>query len=367
MDVRRFSYWESELPPAPLTRELPLRVDVLIVGAGLMGRWLAYFLGKLPKPPRVLVIERDRFSYGASTRNAGFLTCGQISEMMADALESGFEAVLENLRRRREGVAIVRSELPELELDECGSTDYDAVNEETRAFISRINGGLGEPLYSVRAAQLGGEARQDVFNSADAGLHPVRLMRLLQSRSSAEFAFGVQAEQVADGTARLALPGGMHEVRYSRAFLCVNAFARDLDASSQVKPARGQIILTSPVQSRTDRTLGYLDRGYDYFRFVDGRLLIGGGRQHFDSEATGDLTPTQEVRDYLKQVAARVIGHENWQVEQHWAGVMGFPQGRHIGGNPRRQIDEQTEFIAGFGGMGVALTPAYARQIALQI
>lgn len=366
MDVRNFSYWEAELPPAPPPRELPSRVDVLIVGAGFMGRWLAYFLSRLPRPPRVLVIERDRFSYGASTRNAGFLTCGQVSEMMADAKDFSVDAVLENLRMRLHGIRIVREEFPELEVDACGSTDYDEVTDETREFIRRANQAAGEDLYSVRAARIGGDVRQAVYNRADGGLHPVRLLRLLQGRSGAEFAFGVRAESVADGVARLSTPGGVHEVRYSRAFICVNAFARDLDASSIVQPARGQIIITSPVQCRTDKTLGYLDRGYDYFRFVDGRLLIGGGRQHFESEATGELKPTEDVLAYLKQTAARVIGHQDWQVEHHWAGVMGFPKGRHLGGSPRRRIDESTEVVAGFGGMGVALTPAFAREIATE-
>src|SRR5690606_23176675 len=129
MDVRNFSYWEAELPPAPPPRELPSRVDVLIVGAGFMGRWLAYFLSRRPRRPRVLVIERARFSYGASTRDAGCLTCGQVSEMMADAKDFSVDAVLENLRMRLHGIRIVREEFPELEVDACGSTDYAEVTD----------------------------------------------------------------------------------------------------------------------------------------------------------------------------------------------------------------------------------------------
>ena len=115
MEMRRFSYWESELPPEPLPpRDLPRRVDRLIVGAGFMGRWLAYFLSKRAQPARTLVIDRDRFSYGASSRNAGFLTCGQVSEMLSDVQHAGIDSredldnmVLGHLRAWRDGHADV--------------------------------------------------------------------------------------------------------------------------------------------------------------------------------------------------------------------------------------------------------------------
>lgn len=367
--MRRYSYWESELPPeVPPPSELPARVDVLIVGAGFMGRWLAWFLSKLSNPPRTLVIERDRFSYGASTRNAGFLTCGQASEMLADAAEVGIDRVLETFLLRRKGIALVRGEFPGLELDECGSTDYDEVTQQTRELVTALNRAAGEEVYSVRTAQLGDDVRPVVFNRADAGVHPVRLLRALQDGVAAEYAFGVKLLRIGDGTATLATASTQHELRYSRAFVCVNAFAGELDASSPVQPGRGQVIVTSPVQTQTDQTLGYLNHGYDYFRFVDGRLLLGGGRHIFRAaESTRELEGTPAVRDYLQQLAQSIVGNSHWQIDHHWAGIMGFIGGSHLGGSPRRSVDASTEYVAGFGGMGVALAPVYAQQIAQEL
>jgi gamma-glutamylputrescine oxidase len=364
--ARQFSYWEDELPPAPETPgDLPGRVDVLVVGAGLMGRWLAYFLGKSRSGLSVLVIDRDRFCYGASTRNAGFLTCGQVSEMLADEQQSGQGAVIENFLLRREGVALVRAELPRLALEECGSFDYDPVTDDHHAMISALNRAAGADIYSVRQANFGGEAVTAVFNSSDAGLHPVRLMRELEgSAAGARFAHGVEARQVAKGRALLAVNGREHELAYDRAFLCVNAFARNLDASSDVQPGRGQVILTSPVKAATSRALGYLNRGYEYFRFVGDRLLLGGGREALgQAESTDEIATTDAAREYLTQTARRVLGHDDFEVERHWAGIMGFKGGAHLGGNPHQRLDDRTEVVAGFGGMGVALTPLFARQI----
>jgi glycine/D-amino acid oxidase-like deaminating enzyme len=128
------------------------------------------------------------------------------------------------------------------------------------------------------------------------------------------------------------------------------------------------VIVTTPVRPAAPgpRPLGYLHQGYDYFRWLGDRLLIGGGRHRFGSEEndTTSLTPTPVVREYLVGVARRVIGHADFDVAAHWAGIMGFPGGRHIGAAPRQPVDGVTEAVAGFGGMGVALTPAVAEEIA---
>ncbi|MCA8945911.1 MAG: FAD-binding oxidoreductase, partial [Planctomycetes bacterium] len=160
MQMRRFSYWESELPPEPLpARELPRRVDILIVGAGFMGRWLAYFLSKRTQPARILVIDRDRFSYGASSRNAGFITCGQVSEMLADVEHAGQDRVIETFMQRREGIAIAREALPDFHIDPCGSTDYDPVTDDKLALMAKLNEAAGDEIFSVRAARIGQAVR----------------------------------------------------------------------------------------------------------------------------------------------------------------------------------------------------------------
>jgi len=350
-------YWGRHIAPerAPADRPLPSRVDVLVVGGGFLGLWLARFLRARRPALELLVLERDAFPCGASARNAGFLTCGQLGEMVADARESGEEAVLETFARRAEGVELLRRELgAALPLDPCGSADFDGVTEETRALASKL-----APAFVERDLPFGGGTRRVFFAPRDAGVDPVRVLDLL--RRGAPVRHGVAVDAVGGGVAR----AGGREIAYGHAFLCTNAFAGELAPASDVEPGRGQVIVTSPVETATARVLGFLDYGYDYFRFVDGRLLLGGGRRRFaERERTRDAAPTEEVVVYLAGRAREILGHDRFTIEWRWAGIMGFPGGRHVPAYPRHRMDDRTTLVAGCGGMGVALAPATARDLA---
>ncbi|CAG0931250.1 hypothetical protein PLCT1_01700 [Planctomycetaceae bacterium] len=376
MITRHQSYWEIGVPFQPAVTELPARVELLIVGAGFMGCWLAYWIAKrnptLAK--NTLVVERDLLGYGASTRNAGFLTSGNISEMLADSREVGFDAIFEQFTKRRAGLTLALGEFPDLPTDPCGSADYDPITPEKRALCERLNAALrarGEaPAFELRRAKFGGREREVFFNAADRGVNPVQLLTRLRERAIAggvRFAFGADVARVASGHAQCT-PSAEGAIAYARALICVNAFAKGLLGDSHIVPGRGQVIVTSPVAAATSHHLGFLNDGYDYFKFVDGRLLIGGGRDRFRShEETTELSPTAEVREYLESRAREVIGHDRFTVDHHWAGIMGFPGGRHTSGDHVRPLDTSTSTVNACGGMGVALTPLVARDIATRL
>lgn len=379
MTARLASYWEIGAPPHQPPRDLPRHTDLLIVGAGFLGSWLAYWISKL-KPAwaqRTLVVERDLIGYGASTRNAGFLTAGHVSEMLADEAECGFDALFAQFLKRRAGLALTLTEFPDLPTDPCGSADYDEITDPKRALARRVNGALaarGEaPAFETRSACLGGSEREVFFSPSDRGVNPMQLLARLRAAARAagvRFAYGVRAQALGGGKAVLALPApaGLQELAYGRAWLCVNAFDSELVSRSQIVPGRGQVLVTSPVQAATSHHLGFLHDGYDYFKFVDGRLLLGGGRHRFKAqEQTTELTPTDEVRQYLLALACTIVGHDRFRIDYNWAGIMGFPQDRHIAISHRTDLDDTTSTLNACGGMGVALTPLVARDEVLRL
>lgn len=372
---RHLSYWEATGPEAfkPAVA-LPRRVDVLIVGVGLMGHWLAYFLSKAKPQLSVLILERDLLGYGASTRNAGFLSCGNISEWLMEMREQGEAATLYNFAARKTGLNIVMHELCDgLQTDPCGSADFDAITDEKTALMETFNAYLKThreaPAFQVKRVMLAGAMQEVFFNAADHAINPVQLLGCLHEKllqQGVRFGYGAEVTALSRGHAAVQLQARPVEVQYQYGFLCTNAFASDLYPDTHVRPGRGQILVTAPCELETTPMLGFLEEGYNYFRFVDGRLLVGGGRHVFgDEEITPNIETTAKVWDYLVQLASRISGSTDIDIGYHWAGLMGFPDGAHGSVQALEcatMLDERTEVLAGLGGWGITVAPYLARK-----
>ena len=123
--------------------------------------------------------------------------------------------------------------------------------------------------------------------------------------------------------------------------------------------------MTSSCTTDTERCLGFLRSGYDYFRFIGDRILVGGGRLNFKAQENTDAMETSpELREYLTKLARQVVGHDRFTIDYHWSGIMGLRKGNHASASELKKpvrIDSVTEELAGFGGWGVTLTPVMTR------
>jgi glycine/D-amino acid oxidase-like deaminating enzyme len=88
--------------------------------------------------------------------------------------------------------------------------------------------------------------------------------------------------------------------------ICTNAFAKSLLPELDVLPARGQILLTEPVEGLKIKGTFHYDEGFYYFRNLDNRILLGGARnKFFDDEETfsqGTSEPVQQELENLSRV-----------------------------------------------------------------
>lgn len=137
---------------------------------------------------------------------------------------------------------------------------------------------------------------------------------------------------------------------------CTNAFSSKFLKSEEIIPARGQIILTEPIENLKLRGTFNYDQGFYYFRNLGNRILLGGARnQDFETEKTTDFETTDFLQNHLEQFLKEVIlPNQDFKIAMRWSGIMAMGMEK----TPIvKQISERQFCAVRLSGMGVALAP----------
>jgi gamma-glutamylputrescine oxidase len=370
------SIWEKETFFAP--------ADIIIAGSGLVGLWSAYYLKKKHPSLRITIVERGIIPTGASTRNAGFACFGSLTELLADIDHMGEDKMLELVSMRFKGIKKIRKTFRDSEIsyERLGGFELLAsVGKLTdsnglRSAIDRMNRSLkkitGEQktfkLQNEKLSSFGFAGIQYLVESRTEGqLHSgllcQALLRLVQSLS-------VTILNNIDITGYEKTGG--HLLLHSQypfpliaaqLLVCTNAFAHQLLPQLDITPARGQVLVTSPIDGLPFKGTFHYDEGYYYFRNLGERVLLGGARNHaFEEETTTDMTLTDTIQQELERFLREVIlPGRHYTIDTRWAGIMG------MGGEKMpivRAVNDQVFCAVRMNGMGVALAPVIGEQVA---
>ena len=107
----------------------------------------------------------------------------------------------------------------------------------------------------------------------------------------------------------------------------------------------------------------HFDEGYYYFRVIDGRILIGGGRNlDFAEEATTTIALNNRIQlDLEEKLRQIILPGKNIAINSRWSGIMAF-------GTTKQPVVKRfgNNVFGGFrlGGMGVALGSQVAKDLA---
>lgn len=97
-------------------------------------------------------------------------------------------------------------------------------------------------------------------------------------------------------------------LRFADAIVATNGFARRLLPDLPVTPARNQVLVTEPIANLPIKGCFHYDRGYFYFRDIDGCILLGGGRNlDPQGEQTYEFGHTELIRNSLLSLLETVI------------------------------------------------------------
>ncbi len=332
------SYWERET----FFKDF----DVAVIGSGLVGLSAALHLKRLQPGLKVAVFERGALPAGASTRNAGFACYGSMTELLDDMTRLSEDEVFAIVEKRWRGLQRLRQLVGDNQMNFESSGGYEIFTEDEEElfreccdrmpeFNRAIGAITGHPQpYIVADDHIPNfgfrGAAHLILNQPEGQVHTGKMMaRLLQLASEAgvQLFNGILIERLEDSANEVVLQTGAGwTLRVPRVLVAVNGFARRLLPDIDVTPARNQVLITHPIPNLKVRGCFHYDRGYYYFRDIDGRILLGGGR-HLDhsSETTSEFGTNELIRSALVQLLKTIIcPHYPVKVDAWWTGILGL-------------------------------------------
>jgi hypothetical protein len=360
------------------------KIDVAIVGSGIVGLTAAINLKKHNPKLNVVIIERGFLPWGGSTKNAGFACFGSPSELLDDLKTHTEDEVKGLIERRWKGLLELRSLLGDDNIGyepyggyEVFSTTDSDLYATCVDILPHLNSmvkdiiGLDDVYKNadVAIAQNGlGNTNHLILNTAegqiDTGLMMKNLLGLAQSLG-VTLLNGFQVDKIEESPRGHTIIGSNGDVSFTtvKVIIANNAFAAHLFPDIDVKPARAQVLITKPVNGLKLKGAFHADKGYYYFRNVGNRILFGGGRNlDFAAEETYKDGLTDVVQQRLDTMLADIIApYTKVEVEERWSGFMAM-------GTKKSYIVERKApgliLAVRCGGMGVAIGSLTGKQAA---
>ena len=370
----QLSVWEKETFFAPQ--------DVIIVGSGFVGLWSALRLIEKNPAKKITILERGIIPTGASTRNAGFSCFGSPSEILNDVATMGEEKTFQLVNLRCKGLQQIRKYFTDEEIGydasggyECftnDSADWKSVEEKLDWLNKKLQPITGEEKsFSIaddKLAALGFKSFDHlVENKLEGGLHPGKLVQTLLRKVQS---MGVQVltnievknfQQKKDGV--FIETNQQFNFSAKQLLLCTNAFTKELLPDADIIPNRGQVLITDEIHGLQIKGTFHFERGYYYFRNLGNRLLLGGGRNKaFEEEATTTMATTTIIQNELESfIKKHLLPNTNFIITDRWSGIMAM-------GSEKipivKAVDKNIFCCVRMSGMGVALAPVVAEQVA---
>lgn len=350
--------------------------DVIIAGGGFTGLWSAWHLKKQHPDLTITIVDRGIIPTGASTRNAGFACFGSVTELMSDVQHSGEDQMLDLVKMRYKGLQYIRKVFGKkaIDFEKCGGyelfTPATPVNaRELEEQIEWLNYKLHPIVHEKKAfrkadkkiKQFGFSGVTHLLeNKLEGYLHSGKLCQaLLQQVQSMGVTVlnGIELTGFEQNAASVILFNKQDiPLSADQLLVCTNAFAKQLLPELDIVPARGQVLLTTPLPDLPFKGTFHYDEGFYYFRNLGNRVLLGGARNKaFTEEATDNMEITDTIQQELEHfLSTCLLPGVQYSITDRWSGIMGM-------GTEKmpviRQVHPNVFCAVRMSGMGVALAP----------
>ena len=373
LKINDLSYWEKDT--------YFNNVDYLIIGAGIVGFSTSLEIKKKHPKAKILIIERGFLPTGASSKNAGFSCFGSATELVDDLSHISEDEVWKTVEMRWQGLQNLQSIIgrENLDLQINGSWDLITeneriINQETVEKLTYLNEKIEgitkeKNVYSIDKniqEKFGfNKVEKSFYNRLEGQINSGRMIHKFHQlvlENGIHCLFGIEALSINSSDISSIIHTSIGEIKASKICICTNGFAKQFLPNEDVNPARAQVLITKPIQNLQLKGTFHYQKGYYYFRNIDNRILLGGGRNlNFEGETTTVFEQTDQIKNALIDLLNNVITpNQPVEIEHFWSGIMG------VGKTKKPIIKLIHPHIAvgvRLGGMGVAIGSLVGKEI----
>lgn len=364
------SFWER--------KEYLNDIDFAIIGSGIVGMSTAIFLRKRFPSAKITILERGYLPSGASTKNAGFACFGSPTELFDDLQKNEEGEVWETFLLRYQGLKTLFSLVDKQKIDYKSCASWDLIGKDhsdiPKDFIAYLNSKTNE-LINHSAVYTDDSLAIDSFgfkgfkkaykNNLEGSIDTGKLITELFKKTvknGIQTLFGVNLQSFLELNQEVQLITNFGEMKCAHLLICTNGFANKF-LKEDLQPARAQVLITKPIQnSKIDGTF-HFDAGYYYFRNIENRILIGGGRNlNIEGETTENFGTTNQIQDsILHLLKENILPSTPFEIDYSWSGIMGVGKEK----SPIiKKVNNRVAFGVRMGGMGIAIGSEVGKKLA---
>ncbi len=374
--VAHGSYWQRDVPGDDRWQNtvIPSSVDVAVLGGGFAGLTTALRLRERMPQATIVVLEAERVGYGASGRNAGFLSPLAAPVWLLGAERSSEQAwAAAHINSEMHAVArwigehVADAELAPASLALTGSSQLaDAAVREFARALDHV--GLAHRLRNSRVHSGRLALEMDAYT-----VHPYKLVRGLAELATERGVLiredtRVRAVEPAARGASVHLADGV-KLSARRVVVCTNAYTSAIALGERLPALSVHSFMTAtppltpPAKDKLVRDGDFtveVNAAQGYHRMHRDRIVYG-AIDTLRAPKGGDFAVPDGVRARLTQyLKASFPGVPDLELEDAWSGKFhatanGLPIIR------TSELNPVLVYNVGYGGTGVALALVCAR------